>query len=255
MTAQQVNPLLDTIDMLTIEHVVTSRLDTGDSHFERHDALIKQLRDAIASNLGGAAGGKAARERIPLDADALVKYEQIEREIGERYRERVQSVPGLFPEENLRAWYLAFDNAHRAGTVSDGLYDDELRTMLGWARLIEEKLSPPTIRELVDDDNQPELCPECGAGWFEVIMNRGVELTREDGSQKFWYDKERRVALTATYRPDGHGGLEASSAECGCCGTRWVGVRGVRMLAYELENPKTAETEQEGETDGEDGGQ
>lgn len=225
-----VNPMLDAIDALTIEHVVTSDLDDGTTHFERHDGLIKQLREAIASNLGGTAGGKPPRERIPLDADALVKYEKMETAIGERYRHLVGPVPGLYPEQNLRDWYQALDNEHRAGKVSDSGMDAELSTMLAWVRSIEEKLSPPTKRELVG-----EPCPECGFAWYDTVVNVQKIETREPGEEP-WVDSERTVALTVTYRPDMHGGLMASFAKCGCCNHVWMGAAGIRALAYELEH-------------------
>ncbi|MCU1418690.1 MAG: hypothetical protein JWP32_2864 [Schumannella sp.] len=237
MTAQT-DPLLDAVDTLTIQHVVTTRLDDGKNHYESHDGLIKQLRDAIASNIGGSAGGKPARERIPLDADALTKYEQMEVAIGERFRGLCEGIPGLLPEDTLRAWFLAFSNAHRAGTGSDASYEDEVRTLQSWVRTIEEKLSAPTVRELFDQSGQPETCPECGAGWYEVILNRGILERFPDGTVKRrWYEKERRIALTASYTPDDKGGLTASFARCGCCGHVWMGSQGIRALAYELEHP------------------
>jgi hypothetical protein len=238
------DPLLDVVDALTIQHVVTTKLDDGKNHYESHDGLIKQLRDAIASNIGGSAGGKPAHERIPLDADALVKYEQIEEAIGEWFRGSCEGVPGLYPEDNLRQWYIAFQHDHRAGIITQALYDGHVKALEGWAHTIEEKLSAPTVRELFDQDGRPETCPDCGAGWYEVILNAGVDARNPDGTVKRrWYEKERRVALTVSYTPDDRGGLTASFAKCGCCGHVWMGTQGIRALAYELEHPKT---EQEG---------
>lgn len=247
----QADPLLDVIDKLTIEHIETTRLDDGTNHYERHDGLIKQLRDAIASNLGGgSAGGKDPRERIPLDGDAMVKYDQIETAIGERFRALGQGVPGLYPEDTLRVWYRTFTNAYRAGQVSDAGYDDELRTMEGWARIITEKLSPPTPLELLDTDGQPAVCPECGAGWYEVILNSGnlpKPHTDADGTvHTKWYEKERRVALNASYSPDDHGTLTTSFVRCGCCNHVWMGTQGIRALAYELEHPNADTTAKAG---------
>lgn len=240
MTAQT-DPLLDVIDKLTIEHVETTRLDDGTNHYERHDGLIKQLRDAIASNLGGgSAGGKDPRERIPLDGDAMIKYDQMEAAIGERFRAICAGVPGLYPEDTLRDWYREFTNAYRVGEVTDAGYDDELHTMESWARIITEKLSPPTPLELRDSNGQPALCPECGAGWYEVILNSGKlakPYTDAEGIRHTnWYEKERRVALNAAYQPDDHGTLTTSFVRCGCCNHVWMGAQGIRALAYELEH-------------------
>lgn len=223
----QTDPLLDAVDELTIEHVVTSPVGDGKNHYERHEGLIKQLREAIVSDIGGGGGGKAPRERIPLDADALLKYQQIELAIGERFRDLCAGIPGLYPEETLRSWYVAFANAHRAGQVSDAAYDDELRAMRSWVRIILEKLSPPTKRELVG-----EQCPECGFAWYDTVVNVG----QGPKSGERWLDVDRQVALTVSYRPDDKGSLDGSFAKCGCCNHVWMGTTGIRALAYVLEH-------------------
>lgn len=244
----QTDPLLDVVDKLTIEHLVTSPLDSGKNHYERHDGLIKQLRDAIASNIGGSAGGKPPQERIPLDADALMKYEQIEEAIGEWFRVTCEGIPGLLPEDNLRQWFLTFSNAYRAGTITDTIYDVHVHALEAWAQTIEEKLSAPTVRELFDINGQPEVCPECGAGWYEVILNAGIQTRNPDGTVKArWYEKERRVALTASYHPDDRGGLSRSFVRCGCCNTVWMDGRGIRALAYDLEHREPQEPAMTGE--------
>lgn len=224
---QQANPLLDAIDDLTIVHIISTPIDDGKTHYEKHDGLIKQLREAIVSDLGGSAGGKPPNERIPLDADALQKYEQIEKAIGERYVALLEKVPGLYPENNLREWYQEFANQHRSGNLSDETYDDEVKTMKSWVRIISEKLSPPTVRELVGNE-----CPKCGFDWYIDIVNLKP------------LDTERRVALTVTYRPDDKGGLMSSFVKCGCCNEVWMGSTGIRELAYEIEcKPAIEETE------------
>lgn len=222
------NPLLDAIDKLTTVHVITTKLDDDSTHHEHHDGLIPQLRQAIASNLGGGAGGKPARERIPLDADALTKYQQIEEAIEQRYVDLLETAPELYPEGNLRAWYVAFAQTHQPSTADrpDREYDDELATMESWARTINEKLSPPTIRELLG-----EACPDCGFSWFDTLLNAGKP---ETGKER-WFDVDRTVALKVTYRPDDRGGLTKSFAKCGCCGHVWMGASGIRELAWTLE--------------------
>lgn len=233
--------LLDVVDRLTIEHIQTTKLDDGTNHYERHDGLIKQLRNAIASDLGGTgSAGKDPRERIPLDADAMLKYEQLETAIGARFKEMCQGIPGLLPEDNLRAWFVAFMNAYRAGDITETGYLDEVRILETWARVVTEKLDPPTPLELFDKDGQPEVCPECGAGWYELILNSGrlnrAVMDREGVVHTFWYEKERRVALTAFCSPGESGALTASFVRCGCCNHVWLGARDIRHLAYDLEH-------------------
>jgi hypothetical protein len=238
MTAQT-DPLLDVVDMLTKPHT-TWVMQANDAGIQCkspvvHEGLIKKLREAIASNVAGAGGaGKAARERVPLDADAMMKYGQVEAAIGERFRNRCEGIPGELPEDNLRVWFLAFSNAHRAGTVSDSAYFDEVATLEGWVRTIEEKISPSTKRELVG-----ETCPDCGFAWYDTV----VAVGHGDSKEEKWVDTDRQVALTVTYRPDQNGGLTESFAKCGNCGHVWMGSQGIRALAYELEHPKSADSE------------
>lgn len=253
---QPANPLLDAIDDLTIVHIITTPnipiLDgtgkqTGEkTHYEKHDGLIKQLREAIASDIGGTAAGKPSNERIPLDADALQKYEQIEKAIGEKYVALLKKVPGLYPEKNLREWYIEFTNQHRAGKLSDETYDDELKVMQSWVRIVTEKLSPPTILEIPN-----EQCPECGFDWYLTVLNISKRELRinpkdtdwvnkksiDDEGSRNWVERELKPALTVTFKPDGKGGLSASFAKCGCCNHVWLGSKGIRALAYEIETP------------------
>jgi hypothetical protein len=86
-------------------------------------------------------------------------------------------------ENNLRQGFIAFSKAHRADTVTDTLYDGRVKALEGWARIIEEKLSALPVRELFDEHGQPEGClPECGAGWYEIILNVGVDIRNPDGT-------------------------------------------------------------------------
>lgn len=238
--------LLDALDYLTQPHKVPIILraegnDVAEAkHPVRtvhptHEGLIKQLRVAIASSLGGGAGGKAARERIPLDADALTKYDQIEAAILQRFATLDIGVPHLLPEDNLRAWYVVFMQ-----TATEQAITDEYRTLDQWKTVIEEKLSPPTIRELAGEE-----CPECGSAWYTSLLNAAVvdgrnpkfrDLKHENDPEWFWVDEERKPALTITYRPDERKGLTHSFAKCGHCGTVWMGAAGIRALAYILEH-------------------
>ena len=69
-------------------------------------------------------------------------------------------------------------------------------------------------------------------GWFEQILNSGP--IPGSNPPKRWYDREKRIALTAMYRPDGRGGLDRSAVECGCCRWRVTGTA-IRGFAWDLE--------------------
>jgi len=212
------DPLLEVLDRLTQDHQVRVPVEDGPDYIATHKGLIVQLRDAVASNLGGGSGGGAAgNERVPIDADALIKYQQIEEAISARHQSLVGGPSGLYPENDLRWWFAAFNKALQAGTKNDSDYRYELGVLSGWVRLIEEKFEPPRKRELVNDK-----CPECGFAWYV------------DNSDKT--DPQRKVALTITYR---EGDLEASEASCGCCKTQWHGVMGLRALSYAIEESDT----------------
>lgn len=251
------NKLLNAVDVLTVK-TVTKATQTNINGIScvseiEHEPLIAQLRSAIASNLGGSAGGKSPNERVPLDADALQKYEQIEDAILHRYEEFIDTPPGLYPEQSLRAWYIEFSNRYRDGTITDQRYFDEVSTLENWARIIRDKLSPPSALELAGSE-----CPECGFAWYDTVLNtarrteddikdhpptdddwreppEGMKRTAK-ADQWNWVDKERRPALTVTYRPDNMGGLTESFAKCGNCNHVWMGSHGIRALAYEIES-------------------
>lgn len=247
--------LLDVIDVLTMGQTITTeqpkvrRDDDGqpilnadgnptpvrgvdgkpvmEKHPKWHDGLISQLRQAIASSVVGGAVAAGSKAGVPLDSDALEKYDNIDRTIGEWYVSAGLGVPGVLPEENLRALY-----AHVWQDAVDGIIDAVIR---GWRVMIEEKLDPPKPFELIDlHTNVPESCPDCGMGWYEVVTNSGEKHPGNPQGGR-WYEKERRVALVARYRTDGRGGLDRTVVECGCCGWQARGRYEIRALAYDLE--------------------
>lgn len=224
--------LLDVIDRLTIEHPYRVLIE-GKSRWVRRDALITQLREAIAASLTGGNGLASSTSRIPFDADALEQYDKLEKLILDNLRQLTDRVPDLLPETNLRAWYTII----AATTDEEGM--EFWRTVWSrWETLIVAKLHPPIVLELINiHTRQPYKCPDCGADWFEQILNSGP-----DGKGGRWHDKEKRVALTVSYRPDEKGGLERAAVECGCCNWRVTGSTAVRAFAWDLEESDTAET-------------
>lgn len=224
--------LLDIIDVLTLEHPYKATIE-GKSRWVRRDPLIKTLRELIASSMTGGNSTPANVSRLPFDADALRLYADLESLVLEKHA-IVGRVPGLTPEENLRAWYVAFKATNPEDDAA------ELTLWSGWVSKIEAKIGSPVVLELMTErvetilvDGKPKPitrhdpvpCPDCGFGWFTTVLNSGPG----------WVDSEQRVALTATYRPDGEGGLQSSSVECGCCHWRISGSTKIREFSWALE--------------------
>lgn len=211
-------PLLAVLDRLTIDHIVRTKVEDGPDHIVTHRGLIPQLRDQIASDIGGGGNASASPEtRVPINTDALVRYQAIENAIAARHRDLVGGPSGLYPEQDLRRWFLAFTEALRANTKGDEDYRDELRTLLRWELSILDGFEPPATKELVG-----EPCPHCGFTFY--IDNRDRQ------------DMRRRVALTITYRA---GDMERSTAQCGVCSEgRWYGLIGLRSLSFDLEDAR-----------------
>jgi hypothetical protein len=229
----QTDPVLDAVMKLTRRHVESTPIEgTGRRHYAKQDALLKQLRDAIASDVGGPAGGALPHERLPMDRDAFEKYLDILGKVRDWHELWVGARPAVdeTPEITLARAYVEYGNANRAGNVDELGQRIAEKLWTSAVTLIKTKLSPPTTRELAEFE-----CPECGFAWYEAIINSGIANPR---TKRRWHDIERRVALTVAYRPDGEGGLSKSYARCGCCETVWPGSNGIRQLSYLLEHPE-----------------
>lgn len=230
----QRDTVLDVVDRLTIEHPYRALID-GQSRWVRRDPLIRQLREAIASSLTGGNGTKAQTSSVPFDTDAAAQYDQLEGQILASLTDLLPDrVPELLPEQNLRAWYAAARQWLESDAEAERLW---YLIWSGWEERITAKLEPPIVLELIDlATRRPFACPDCGMDYYVEILNSGP-----DGKGGRWYDREQRVALTATYRPDGRGGLDRAAVECGCCRWRVTGIE-VRGFAWNLEQTTTEGT-------------
>jgi hypothetical protein len=226
-----VGRLFAVVERLTRKHIESVPLPGGKGrHYGRHDALAKQLRDAIGGNVkGGGTGGKPASERTPIDPDALQKYMNLVSLARQFHEQWVGEVPDLEarPESMISAGYRAMKRQIERKVVPDSAIAEVVEVWEAECETIVSKLSPPTVREL---DGFP--CPNCGFSRFEVILNRS---RGEANPRKRWRDSEERVALTMTFRPDTTGsGLRRSSVSCGCCHKVWRD-QDVRYVAAELD--------------------
>ena len=162
--------LLTAVDALTLPSVVKVRQSDGDREWTtecRQDALLIQLRDAVAGGIGSHAGSSAARERMPIDAGALELLSQIERVVSVWY----WSVPNVRLKVDLstrlRVWYVHHANQVRGGKLSAAEDAKTTRLVEGWVSKIRGTFDPPIrleLTEMVDGRMVPVACPatDCG---------------------------------------------------------------------------------------------
>lgn len=182
--------------------------------------LIRDLREAITSNIGtSGGGGSLASERNIINMDALEMYDALEMDILTAYKSVTAAMPFLMPEQNLRQWYIAFINMHRSGRVSEDALLEQLDEWSGWVRKIEDVLFPATTLEVT----APCPLPECGRRW---AIQGGNSVP----------------AVVVEYRKPSneHGNaLARSVARCRACGHVWRGdakLRELRFLIDQAEN-------------------
>lgn len=205
--------LLDAIDALTkpiIDRQPEGSIREGEQI--RRACLLAQLRSAITSDLTAGGGKSLPSQRIPLDPTALAIYTRIETAITAAFRDIGGNVPGLHPEDVLRAWYVQFMQSN----PRDVTVDDWTARIAGWVGEIERMLNPPKKRELVDTP-----CIICGKA--DAIDESGNLVT----------------AVIVEYRHDEHEGMRIEQTLCRACKQTWDGEHGAssfRRYADEQES-------------------
>lgn len=173
----------------------------------RHEqpALIDWLQKAVSSSVGkGKGGGKAARERTPLDISAFSLLEEIDGRVRSWMLDYGDTRGEL--KRLLRAWYVKFNAVPREEA-------DERRhfgIVAGWRQRIADLMDSPTPVEITSP------CPACGQVW----VTRG-----------FGGDAESIRALWAIWREK----PEDSQASCQGCGKTWHGVSQMRSLRIAID--------------------
>jgi hypothetical protein len=199
----------DAVHKLANEHMVQAPA-AGRTHYQRHDSLIAQLRAAaIPSSTSDGGGGKQdPRERIPFDADAVTKYDNLTGQISSFFLEvmHVRPARGHSPESQLSQAATVFSNGITAGKVGDVETTRVAARWSGWVTTIEDKLAGLKPIELTAP------CPVCKFEW--IIDQEGQQVR----------------ALTVTYKDDLSGGLSESFARCKLCGELWHGISALRKL-------------------------
>lgn len=221
--------LLTAVDALTLPSVVKVKQSDGDREWTtdcRQDALLIQLRDAVAGGIGSHAGASAARERMPIDAGALELFQSIASDVSKWYLE----VPGrrehLLVTDRLRGWYVHHANEVRAGKVSPFTDLEVTRKVEGWVSKIRGTFDPPIrleLTEVIEGRMVPVACPATDCG------------------ERFAFDRrtgDQVIALVVEYRELGVETLDQAVASCRACGGEWRGraaLRGLRWLLDERE--------------------
>lgn len=265
------NELLDAVDALTLPR--TTKIPQANeagiwciSEVE-HTARLAHLRAAIVGGIGSHAGG-SGEDRLPFDAGALALYTEIESAVSAWYVSLTGKSVHLLPETTLRQWYLAFDNAYRAGQVPDE--ERFVRTQLlgRWAKQIDGKFEPRKRIELTVTIREPVMVPVVRYRADENGYRVPVTLRNEDGTpqlrQKLHYRTkepltrvvERRpatcpeckentahdpktgdkiLALILEYRDESFRTVEHATITCRSCEATWEGGPGCRAVSWEIE--------------------
>lgn len=219
-----IDKLLQTVDKLTVGHTTAIWQEFEDGRRATTivvPALLGLLHGAIFSSTSGSGGGSLPNQRNVLDGDALEKYERVQNEILTAFKSVTSAQPFATPETNLRQWFIAVSNDYRSGKISDDTVIDYLQQWSDWARVIEDKLFPPTTLEVISP------CPECGQRWTKSG------------------DGDSIPAIIIEYREPSServNALSKSFAKCRSCDTVWRGDRRLRELAFAIDEKQHAET-------------
>jgi hypothetical protein len=210
------NYLLDAVDVLTKVRKVHTTMydDAGDwhgVHTEDHPPLLQMLIDGT----GITRGGKSSDPGIPIDADALELWGQV-RDLTRLWCKQL-TVP--FTDDllgSLRRWFVAHNNAHRGGRISDVINTDITRMVQGWVRMIEAKFDPIEKRE-----------------WRESCPNWVQRLNPDGGELGFYRCDAKRVLVDGVYRFAIGLNITAWTAECVACKHVWNSRTALSDLRYE----------------------
>ena len=219
MTDSQHNPLLDAVDLLTLDRKIHTTQDPippathTTTHTETHPPLLVMLLEGTGITGGSS---KSSDPGIPIDADALELWAQVKDIIRLWCKQLV--VP--FDQDNLelsiRRWYQVHTNRVRVGLTSEVTDRDVTRMVESWVRMIENKFDPPEKREWTQPC--PALVPQRNQNGDEIGTHRC-------GARRITVNGEERFAIQLN--------VTTMTAECGRCHTRWVGDRGIVSLRYE----------------------
>lgn len=162
-----------------------------------HMPLLTQLNEAVTSAIGSGGGGGTATGSVLNDA-AFAEVFKIRSAIGDwLHIENVRPTRDLVTD--LEAWAESFNRTEK----EPAFY---IRTMEGWAALIENLLDPPSRLELT------EPCPVC----------KQDEYTDAEG-------RALRFPVVIEFRRDRPGEARGT---CRACSNLWDGILALRELRW-----------------------
>lgn len=207
--------LLDAVDALTLPTTVKVIQGPGKPTVITHQPLLTQLQAAVAAGTDRSSNASPARERMPLNAEAM----RIEGEVsGELTRWQLRQSGSIRFDTlagRLRSWYAVYIGAVRS-EHTDLQYE---RILTGWHKEIMAMFDPPTRLEITAP------CPLCDARvWFEPQTGNQV------------------TAVVVEYMEVGAATLEKASGLCRACGVVWKGSSALRELRWLIDGGNEAAT-------------
>jgi len=211
--SERLTTLLDAVDALTLPTTVKVIQGPGKPTVIKHDPLLDQLQAAIVAGTDRSSNAAPARERMPLNANAMRLCDQVGAELIRWQLRESKSVRFDTLAGQLRAWYAAY-----IGTVRSEHTDLQYeRIISGWHREITAMFDPPTRLEIT------AACPLCNAR-VSVEPGTGNQVT----------------AVVVEYLEIGAATLDEATGLCRACGVVWKGRSALRELRWLIEVAETA---------------
>jgi hypothetical protein len=212
--SERLTTLLDAVDALTLPTTVKVIQGPGKPTVIKHDPLLTQLQAAIVAGTDRSSNASPARERMPLNADAMRLCDEIEGKLIRWQLRLSKSVRFDTLAGQLRAWYALYLATVRS-EHTDLQYE---RILTGWHREITNMFDPPTRLEITAP------CPLCNAR-VSVEQGTGNQVT----------------AVVVEYLEIGAATLDEATGSCRACGVVWKGRAALRELRWLIEAAETAD--------------
>lgn len=185
------------VERLTRTHLAAIETDEG-TEYHQVQSLLSQLHDAVMGGMESTGGGGTNQPKIPIAADALDLYMEIDHQISEAWAAAFKRVPGVSKPESLLAEWAAWaqpdtmvETPTWASTAADAVRF--------WEQRIEGFFDPPRTAEI------DAACPESECGQRYAFRNSDGEEIRKSA---LVFTRSRRTGHTI-------------NAQCIVCGRVW----------------------------------